>query len=193
MLIDHCDNNLTDKNTTHSYIEAYEELFKNKKETATHVLEIGIGPYQPNGGSIKMWVNYFEKANIHAVDVISINQVNPDLISHPRIYLHTGNDAYNTNFFKNTFLSKSERYDIVIDDGPHTLETMIQFIKMYSRVMKDDGILVVEDVQSIDWIEILSACTPEALKPYIEVYDRRNVKERYDDILFVINRSRNTI
>ena len=61
-LITFCDDTLTDKNTTHSYIEAYEELFSAKKETATHVLEIGIGPYMPNGGSILMWAGYFSQA-----------------------------------------------------------------------------------------------------------------------------------
>lgn len=83
------------------------------------------------------------------------------------------------------------KFDIMIDDGPHTLESMIYFITMYSPLMKEDGILVVEDVQQIAWIDILKACTPDALKPYIEVQDRRGVKGRYDDILFIINKSRN--
>ena len=37
-----------------------------------------------------------------------------------------------------------------LDDGPHTLESI--FIKLYSQVMSDDVILIVEDVQSWDWI-----------------------------------------
>lgn len=191
MLASYCDDRFTDKNTIHSYVDAYEELFKAKRYTATRILEIGIGPYQPNGGSIKMWADYFPNAQIHTADVISINDVNPDLFNHPRIYLHTSNDAYNKNFFTNTFSSKGMKFDIMIDDGPHTLESMIYFITMYSPLMKEDGILVVEDVQQMGWIDILKACTPEVLKPYIEVQDRRGVKGRYDDILFIINKSRN--
>jgi hypothetical protein len=190
MLANFCDNRLTDKNTVHSYIDAYDELFQKKRESATHVLEIGIGPYEPNGGSIKMWADYFPKAQVHTADIISIQKVNNDLINHPRIYLHTSNDAYNSRFFTNTFQSKGMKFDILIDDGPHTLESMIQFIKLYSQVMKEDGILVIEDVQDINWIEALKAVTPEELKPFIEVQDRRPVKGRYDDILFIINKSR---
>lgn len=187
MLAAYCDNGLTDKNTIHSYIEVYESLFSGKRDTATNVLEIGIGPYQPNGGSILMWAGYFSKANVHAVDIIPMDAVNPLLVPHPRIYLHTQNDAYHHSFFTNTFLSKNEKFDIVMDDGPHTLDSMVTFIKLYSQLLKKDGILVVEDVQSIDWIPKLRDATPDVLKPYIEVYDRRNVKGRYDDILFVIN------
>jgi len=35
----------------------------------------------------------------------------------------------------------------MLDDGPHTLESMKQFIKLYSQIMTDDGILIIEDVQ----------------------------------------------
>jgi len=182
-----CDDTLTDKNTIHSYIEAYEELFHKKKETASHVLEIGIGPYMPNGGSILMWAGYFAQAKIHAVDIIPMDTVNPLLVPHPRIHLHVHNDAYNTSFFTNTFLSKKERFDIIVDDGPHTIESMVRFLKLYSQVLKEDGIMVIEDVQSIDWVEILRDCTPDALKPFIRVLDRRSVKGRYDDIMFVVD------
>jgi hypothetical protein len=49
------DNLKTDKNTTHSYLELYQELLVNKKNTAKIVLEIGIGDFdKKNGGSIKM-------------------------------------------------------------------------------------------------------------------------------------------
>lgn len=190
MLAAFCDDGLTDKNTWHSYIEVYEQLFSGKRDSATNVLEIGIGPYMPNGGSILMWAGYFSKAKIHAADIIPLSGVNPLLIPNSRIYLHTQSDAYDMNFFTNTFLSKNETFDIIVDDGPHTIESMVKFIKMYSQVLKEDGIMVVEDVQNIEWIDILRACTPDHLKPYVEVYDRRQVKGRYDDIMFVINRSR---
>lgn len=191
MLSDCCDNGLTDKNTIHSYLPIYEALFEKKKESATRVLEIGIGPTpHQNGGSIRMWSIYFPYADIHTCDIISINHVHKCLIDHPRIYLHTSNDAYNPVFLTNTFLSKKLTFDIMIDDGPHTLDSMIAFIRMYLPLLKEDGILVVEDVQDIKWIDQLRLVTPTAYRPYIEVYDRRDVKGRYDDIMFVINKSK---
>lgn len=190
MLAAYCDDSLTDKNTWHSYLEVYEKLFASKRDTATHVLEIGIGPYMPNGGSILMWTGYFPNAQVHALDVIPMSSVNPLLIPHPRIHLHTQSDAYQQSFFVNTFLSKRMKFDILIDDGPHTIDTMVTFVKQYSKILKEDGIMVVEDVQTMDWIDTLREATPDELKPYIEVYDRREVKGRYDDIMFVINCSK---
>ena len=52
----------------------------------------------------------------------------------------------------------------MLDNGPHTLESMIQFIKLYSQIMTDDGILIIEDVQSINWIKQLCEAVPEDLK-----------------------------
>ena len=191
MLTDFCDNTLTDKNTIHSNLEVYETLFQQKKFTAKQILEIGIGPIpHQNGGSICMWSMYFPNADIHACDVIPIDHVNGYLINHPRVYLHTSNNAYNTNFVTNTFLNKNMKFDILIDDGMHSLGSMISFIRLYLPLLKDDGILVIEDVQDIYWINHLREVTPNEYKPYIEVYDRRDIKGRYDDIMFVINKTR---
>ena len=55
--------------------------------------------------------------------------------------------------------------------------------------MTDDGILIIEDVQSWDWIDILKSQVPEHLKMYIKTYDLRSNKNRYDDIVFTIDKS----
>lgn len=97
------------------------------------------------------------------------------------------------NFVTNTFSSKNMKFDILVDDGPHTLASMIDFLRMYLPLLKDDGILVIEDVQDINWIDNLREVTPDQWKPFIEVYDRRSVKGRYDDIMFVINKTRQLV
>lgn len=77
----------------------------------------------------------------------------------------------------------------MLDDGPHTLESMKQFINLYSKLMTDDGILIIEDVQSIKWINILINELPEHLKQFVKVFDLRRNKNRYDDIVFTIDKS----
>ena len=62
------DNTRTDKNTTHSYLPLYGSLFKDKKETTQNILEIGI----QNGGSIKLWRDYFINATIYGLDIICV-------------------------------------------------------------------------------------------------------------------------
>ena len=194
MLTNCCDNGLTDKNTIHSYLPVYEMLFAPKRLTATNVLEIGIGPIpHQNGGSIRMWHLYFINADIHACDIIHINDVHPCIVDVPRIHLYTSTDAYTYALTVNAFLMKNIQFDIVLDDGPHTLPSMVEFINLYLPLLKYDGILAIEDVQDITWINDLRAVTPDELKPYIEVYDRRSVKGRYDDIIFVINKYKKSL
>jgi hypothetical protein len=178
-------NNRTDKNTTHSYLDLYNSLLESKKESARRVLEIGMW----DGGSIKLWYDFFQNATIYGLDCIDIHQV-WDEIKKDRIILHTSIDAYDENFFITNFLDTRLKFDFLLDDGPHSLESMIQFIKLYSQIMADDGILIIEDVQQIEWIEILKNEVPESLKPYIHVYDLRENKNRYDDIVFTIDKTK---
>jgi hypothetical protein len=179
------DNTRTDKNTTHSYLPLYESLFQNTKETAQNILEIGI----QNGGSIKLWRDYFINATIYGLDIIHTDQLPDDIKNDKNIILHTSTNAYDSQFFQETFLNKNLKFDLLVDDGPHTLESMKQFINLYSQVLADDGILIIEDIQCFEWIDILKSVVPDHFKEFIKIYDLRNVKGRYDDIIFTIQKS----
>ena len=119
---------------------------------------------------------------------MNINDVWDSIKNKEKIILHTSSDAYNNDFFIDNFLNKNIKCDFMLDDGPHSLESMKQFIKLYSQIMTDDGILVIEDVQSWDWIDILTNEVPEHLKQFIKIYDLRPNKNRYDDIVFTIDK-----
>ena len=184
------DNNETDKNTSHSYLELYEKLLSPKKDTAKNILEIGIGDYRvKNGGSIKLWKAYFTNAKIYALDIISKDRVLDELVNDERVVLFTNTNAYDEKFFNENFLNKNLKFDLLLDDGPHTLESMKTFIRLYSKVMTDDGILIVEDIQSIDWWPILYREVPQHLKKFVKPYDLRKNKNRYDDMVFTIDKS----
>jgi hypothetical protein len=177
------DNERTDKNTVHSYLDLYESLFTDKKETAKNVLEIGIF----DGGSIKLWKDYFTNAAIHGIDIIKDNKKWHDINADPNITLYTGVDAYNKDFITNTFLNKNMKFDIVIDDGLHSLISMMHCITLYSQLLLPDGILIIEDVRNMTWTEILSDCVPEHMKDKIHIYDLRENKNRFDDIIFSLH------
>ena len=112
-----------------------------------------------------------------------------ELTTDNRITLFMETNAYDETFFKTTFLEPGTTFDVLLDDGPHTLESMKQFIKLYSQVMTEDGILMIEDVQDMSWLDVLREETPDILKPFIKVYDLRQNKGRYDDIVFTIDKS----
>jgi len=181
------DNSRTDKNTTHSYLPLYQQLLISKKETAKNVLEVGI----QNGGSIKLWSDFFKNATVYGVDIMNIDEVWQEIKDKENIILYTSTDAYDRDIFNNNFLNKNIKFDFMLDDGPHTLESMIQFINLYSQIMTNEGILIIEDVQSLDWIDILKNEVPDDLKRFIKIYDLRHIKGRDDDIVFTIDKSVN--
>jgi hypothetical protein len=184
-LLEIIDNTRTDKNTTHSYLSLYPKLLEKKKDTAKNILEIGI----QDGGSIKLWHDYFVNATIYGLDIMNENKLWDKIKNKDRIILHCSYNAYDTEKFKTTFLDKDIKFDLILDDGPHTLDSMKTFIKLYSQIMTDDGILIIEDVQKWDWIDKLKEVVPEELKKYVKEYDLRKNKNRYDDIVFTIDKA----
>jgi len=179
------DNSRTDKNTVHSYLPLYQQLLNHKKETARHVLDVGI--YK--GGSIKLWSDFFTNATVYGLDIMDINNVWDEIKNKERIILHTSTDAYNHVFFVKNFLDNNIKCDFMLDDGPHNLDSMKKFIQLYSQIMTDDGILIIEDVKTFEWIDVLKNEVPDHLKQYIKTYDLRKNKNRYDDIVFTIDKS----
>ena len=177
------DNTRTDKNTLHSYLPLYQQLLSSKKETAKHVLEVGVR----HGGSIKLWSDFFPNATVYGLDIR--NYIWRGIQNKENIVLYMSTDAYNEEFVQRQFLNKNIKCDFMLDDGPHSLESMKQFIKLYSPIMTDDGILIIEDVQNISWIDILKEATPDPLKEFVKIYDSRQNKNRYDDIVFTIDKS----
>jgi len=177
----------TDKNSVHSYLPLYEELLNGKKNSAKNILEIGIGDFNmKNGGSILMWRKYFLNAKIYGVDKLDISRVYDILVKDPQVKLYTSVDGYDENFVKNTFVNSDIKFDFILDDGPHTLDSMKKFIELYSELLEDDGILLIEDIQSWDWIDELKNVIPEKLKPFVQTFDLRQNKNRYDDIVLAI-------
>jgi predicted O-methyltransferase YrrM len=185
-LLDIVDNTKTDKNTVHSYLPLYQELLHKKRDTARNVLELGIY----SGGSIKLWNDFFVNADIYGIDIDPDSErVWRDVKFQPRIHLFMSTDGYDAGMIQNRFVNNNIKFDFVLDDGPHTLESQRLFIKRYLPLLTEDGILIIEDVQSSDWIDSLKNEVPDEFKKYVKTYDLRGNKGRYDDIVFTINKS----
>ncbi len=188
----------TDKNTTHSYLPLYEKLLNPIADRATNILEIGIGDFlengvtsEKNGGSLLLWLDFFTKATVHAIEILGEDSVHEEVLNSDRIKTYTSTDAYNSDNIKKHFIDKGVKFDFILDDGPHTLESMVDCIKLYHFLLKDNGILIIEDVQDINWFDSLRDETPDYLKKYIKTYDLRENKNRYDDLVFTIDRINN--
>ena len=115
-------------------------------------------------------------------------RVYDELFTNQRIQVYCESSAYNSEFVKEQFVDKNIKFDFVLDDGPHSLESMVSCIELYHDLLTPCGILIIEDVQSITWFEKLSNATPEHLKKYIKTYDLRENKGCRDDLVFTIDK-----
>lgn len=185
----------TDKNTGHSYFPLYEELLNPIADSAINILEIGIGDFfqskissEKNGGSLLMWSKFFTKAKIHGVDILGEDFIHEQVLGNDRIITYTNTNAYSADNVKKNFIDKNIKFDLVLDDGPHSLESMKSCIELYHNLLTPSGILIIEDVQDIEWFKELSNTTPDYLKKHIKTYDLRANKNRRDDLVFTINK-----
>lgn len=161
---------LSDKGTVHSYIsEYYESALKPYRRIAEKVLEIGV----LKGGSTRLWKKYFSKAAIVGIDIT--NQ-DPE----PGITYVCG-DAYDID----TISLFNQEFDVIIDDGPHTLQSQIVFISEWYTKLKPGGLLVIEDIQSTeDAVRLITFAQNQGHQ--IKLIDLRHIKGRYDDLLIEI-------
>ena len=162
----------TDKNCLHCYVdEVYENLFKDIRNSANKILEIG----SYNGASIMMWREYFSTAQIFTIDTQSC----PQISNRARIHSCLG-DAYTYETIK----ALTNNFDIIIDDGSHKLEDMSFVVVEYTKKINKNGMLIIEDIPDFNWTNILKNLVPDTFN--VEIRDLRKVRGRYDDILMII-------
>ncbi len=127
------------------------------------------------GGSIALFRKYFTNATIHGIDIDSI-LTRVSKLEKVETYQE---DAYSEQGLQ---LFKPFMFDIIIDDGPHTLESMIYAVQYYLYKLNKNGIMVIEDIPDISWIDLLVEKIPSDINCKYETFDVRLEKNRFDDI-----------
>ena len=126
------------------------------------------------GHSIKLWEEYFPNAEIFGIDIQNIIE-------------HSFGDRVNIifdNAYSIDFIKKIEetfgKFDIIIDDGPHTLDTQQFFLSNYQSLLKDsNSIIILEDVYS-DAFNILK----EEFSDFNIIDLRNEIKNEYNSVIF---------
>lgn len=149
----------SDKGTTHSYVDVYEELLAPYRSIRARVLEIGV----QYGYSLRLWQEYFDDGFVWGVDIAPVLGGVPGLIL---------GDATHE-------LGLPWGWDIIIDDGSHRVHDQAATYQLLYPRLAPGGLYVIEDVQSDADCEKLLTVAP------FEVIDLRNVKGRYDDVMLV--------
>ena len=162
----------TDKNSTHHYFIIYDLLFKAYQNRPVGVFEVGTN----TGGSTILWDHYFThtKSRIRSIDIVDLPEAHRDYSQRVQLGIIDVNNI--TPEYFNDF-----EVDIAIDDGSHTINDQTAFIKLLYPVVKPGGLLIVEDVASIEKLK-------ESIKPlgypYI-IVDLNNIDNWYDSVLFI--------
>ena len=78
-------------------------------------------------------------------------------------------------------------FDIIIDDGSHKLEDMVFVIKEYINKLSKNGILIIEDLQSVKWADELDKYIPETIKNKTKHIDLTKTSSSQDNILYIID------
>ena len=120
-----------------NYFPIYEKLFSRFKGKKITFVEIGV----LSGGSLFMWRKFFgDQARIIGIELNPIAK----RFEKDGFEIHIGNQS-DENFWKN-FFEKVGEVDVILDDGGHTNFQQIVTSCSCMPFIKNDGLLVVEDV-----------------------------------------------
>ena len=167
----------TSKFSAHPYAEKYDELFLPWREKQFKLLEIGA----LYGASTIIWDKYFPKADITVVDIEDRNATinTQGRIDSERTKLIFG-DAYTEEFANNL-----GTFDIINDDGPHTLEAMRKCIELYFPKLNSGGFLIIEDIPQQHWVEEFESMLPGIKTETIDYTSVPNIKKMSDSRIFI--------
>lgn len=134
----------TDKFGYHDYTPNYFRLLGEWRDRPLRMLEIGVGGYgdEDRGGeSLEVWRDFFPQAQITGID---IQRKTMDLGPRVRILQGSQVDA--------DFLDQVNRdrgpFDIILDDGSHRNEHVVETFGLLFSQLRPGGIYLVEDVQT---------------------------------------------
>ena len=133
----------------HGFIDVYEPYFNNSKNVK-NVLEIGVY----FGGSLQYLSDKFPDAKIYGIDIEDKTQYNTDNIT---TYIVNQEDRNALN----KFLEETNvEFDIIIDDGGHTMKQQQVSFGTLFKSLKKGGIYILEDLHT-SRLEQLGTIAPD--------------------------------
>lgn len=174
----------TDKNTNHSYVDVYGNALSKYVTKAGALLEIGV----QYGGSSLLWHELLPNFKLCLVDNEDKMHDHIKQKLDPLRINYLIRDAYDQYTMRDVKNLHPNGFDIIIDDGPHTLKSQGQCIDLYLGLLKTEGCLIIEDIASIEYAQELYEMVPKVKHIEAEIVDLRGVKGRFDDIVLVIRK-----
>jgi len=143
----------SDKATFHDYYKFYGSILQQMgTEKPLNILEIGMGTNNPTlvssmgtggspGASLRVWRDSLPNANIYGADI------DRDILFTRRRIQTAFVDQLNYTTFEELHLTfKSPEYDLIIDDGLHSIAANLNTFLFGLRHIKKGGYVVIEDI-----------------------------------------------
>lgn len=157
--------NNTDKAYFHKYTDLYDKHLTHLRNENINLLEIGID----RAASLNMWAEYFKNGNIYGVDINNKTEYVTN-----RIYTCIG-DQDNYDSIKSVY--PTVIFDIIIDDGGHTVkQQLITLIALFER-LKPGGIYILEDLHTS--LTAYSSTEPTTLKLLTLMQNKKEITDDF--------------
>lgn len=154
----------TDKGVAHKYLPFYENVFSTKRFENLKILEIGV----LFGASLKLWNDYFPNSTIFGIDDFS-HKTGQDFYSFRPLIKEEVLKEFSEfdrikvieldsqNYEKVHEMFNNVVFDIIIDDGNHSLNFQMKTFENFYSLLSENGVYICEDVQSQENAEKLKS------------------------------------
>ena len=170
----------TDKQFPKKYLEyVYNPVFFSAN-TPGVLVEIGVR----SGASLALWANAFPETKIIGIDNLEINpSLKLEYLNYPNIK-RVVMDAYTLE----TIIQLPNQIDILIDDGPHSLESHFFAVKNYLPSISPNGYFFIEDIIGGNFhINSIINSIPLSFQGCVRVFDLRKISNQHDAIIVLIH------
>ncbi len=175
----------------HTYSNYYYSLFNHFKDDVKLIFECGIGTNNQDlesnmtengipGASLRVFRDYFKKAQIYGADI------DKDILFKENRIKTFYVDQLNTRSIKIMWKKIGiKNFDIIIDDGLHTTDANINlFINSFDK-LKKNGIYIIEDVHSRELKDIMKKL--KKFNPELVVLQSKNIKYQNNNLVIIRN------
>lgn len=144
---------------SHNYADAYELMFRLRKNDVQLLIECGLGTNNPAlisnmgingkpGASLRVWRDYFSNAQIIGIDIDSDSLFEEERI---KTYQCDQTSSESIQKFCTDASIKESSVDVFIDDGLHEYHAGISLFESMNKYLAEEGIYIIEDVIRKDY------------------------------------------
>jgi len=174
------------KNNGHGYTKYYLKNLNKLKNKKLNILEIG----SYGGASAAAFSKFFSNSKVYCLDI----NISNFKYTSKKINIF-GADATKEKSYKD-FLTKihisnkKKYFDIIIDDGSHKLDDILNVLKFYFKHLKSNGFYIIEDYRLPNYFKHLNSLNEPKIDKIINSvrkkkrFNSKILNKKFQNILF---------